>query len=265
MGAPMTESAATSGVLVEACVDSVESAVAAEQGGAGRIELCDNLIEGGTTPSAGAILGCRERLRIPVFVMIRPRGGDFLYSDIEFEVMRRDIAVAKELGAHGVVFGILRRDGSVDVERTRVLVEEARPLAVTFHRAFDVCRDPDEALEALIALGIDRVLTSGQAAKAEEGIPTIAALVRQAAGRIGILPGGGIDESNVARIVAETGAREVHVRGTSIQPSPMEYRNPRVDFGGRIVAAEDAREVTDPARIRRMIQQIEAVTTAGLA
>jgi copper homeostasis protein len=243
-------------ILLEACVDSVESAVAAEAGGAGRVELCDNLIEGGTTPSAGAIASCVERLSIPVFVMIRPRGGDFLYSDVELDVMRRDVEQAKRLGAHGVVFGLLRPDGTVDEERTRALVEAARPLEVTFHRAFDVTRDAAEALEALVGLGVERVLSSGQAPSAAEGLPLLASLARQAAGRIGILPGGGVDEENVARIVGETGVAEAHVRGTSLRLSGMEYRNPDIDFGGRVAAVDDAREVTDAVRIRRILEAV---------
>ena len=241
-------------VRVEACVDSVESALAAQAGGASRVELCDDLVEGGTTPSAGMIATCRERLRIPLFVIIRPRGGDFHYSEVELEVMRRDIATARELGADGVVLGVLHRDGSIDEERTRALVEEAGPLSVTFHRAFDVCREPFEALEVLVRLGIDRVLTSGQAATAEQGIPVIAGLVRQAAGRIGILAGGGIREGNVQRIVRETGVREVHLRGTRIEPSAMQHRNPAVAFGGRAAISDELREVTDPARIRRILE-----------
>ncbi len=156
----MTTSAS---VLVEACVDTVASALAAEAAGAARVELCAGLAEGGTTPSAGLMALACERLRIPVFVLIRPRGGDFLYSEAEMEVMRRDIRQAKTLGARGVVLGVLRPDGHVDEARTRVLVDEARPMAVTFHRAFDVTPDASAALEALVALGIDRVLTSGQA------------------------------------------------------------------------------------------------------
>jgi copper homeostasis protein len=147
-----------SAILIEACVDSVPSALAAEAGGAGRVELCDNMIEGGTGPSAGTIEEAKARLRIPVFVMIRPRGGDFLYSDVEYDVMRRDIAHARALGVDGVVLGLRDRDGNVDVARTRALVDAARPLPVTFHRAFDVARDPDRALDALLGLGVERVL-----------------------------------------------------------------------------------------------------------
>jgi copper homeostasis protein len=252
----MTEMYDTTPVLVEACVDSVASALAAEAGGARRVELCDNLVEGGTTPSAATIALACERLTIPVFVIVRPRGGDFLYSDLELEIMRRDIEQAKALGAAGVVIGVLRADGTVDVERARPLVEAARPLAVTHHRAFDVTRDPVEALEAIIELGADRVLTSGQAPSALEGSAVIAAAVRQAAGRIGILPGAGIDGTNARRIIEETGAREIHVRGASVRPSPMRYRNPRVDFGGRLTAADHQLEITDPALISEIVAAV---------
>ena len=243
-------------VLVEACLDSVPSALAAEAGGAGRIELCDNLIEGGTTPSAGTIAECRERLRIPIFVMIRPRGGDFLYSDVEYAVMQRDVAHAKSLGADGVVLGLLRPDGTVDVERTRRLVETARPLAVTFHRAIDVSRDADEALDALVAIGVDRVLTSGQAPTAPEGAAVIGRMVRRAAGRIVVLPGCGIDETNAARLVAETGAREVHVRGTVVTGSPMRHRNSHVLFRSAPPEDDLALEVTDGARIEAIARAL---------
>ncbi|HET9708635.1 MAG TPA: copper homeostasis protein CutC [Gemmatimonadales bacterium] len=183
--------------MLEACVDSVESALSAQAGGADRVELCDNLLEGGTTPSAGVIALCCARLRIPVHVLIRPRGGDFVYSDLELDVMRRDIAVARQHGAQGVVFGILLPDGAIDVPRTGALVAAARPLRVTFHRAFDFTADPDQALDDLIALGVDRLLTSGQAATALDGTGILARLVRRAAGRIAIAAGGGLSEENV--------------------------------------------------------------------
>jgi copper homeostasis protein len=243
-------------VRVEACVDSVESALAAQEGGVSRVELCDDLVEGGTTPSAGKIEVCCERLAVPVFVIIRPRGGDFLYSDLEFEVMRRDVARAARLGAGGVVLGLLHGDGRVDLERTRALMEEARPMSVTFHRAIDVSRDADEALETLIELGVERVLTSGRAATALAGIGVIARLVQRARGRISILPGGGVNEDNVRRIVDGTGAREVHVRGTVLRPSPMLYRNPAVTFAGRTPISDELLEVTDAARIAEIVRQV---------
>ena len=243
-------------VLLEACLDSVGSAVAAERGGADRIELCDNLVEGGTTPSAGAIAECKARVGIPVFAMIRPRGGDFLYSDEEFAVMRRDVAEARRLGADGVVLGLLRADGTVDRDRTALLLEEARPLPVTFHRALDVARDAEEALETLIALGVDRVLTSGQAPTVPEGLAVIAALVRRAAGRIVVMPGCGIDEFNARRVVEATGAREVHVRGTTTRGSAMAHRNPAVAFRSPLPAEDLALEVTSADRIAATLRAL---------
>ncbi len=212
------------GVLVEVTVDSVESARAAEAGGAARVELCAGLVEGGTTPSAGSIAACREALSIPLYVIIRPRGGDFLYGPAELDVMRRNILHVKEMGAAGVVLGALRRDASVDVEGVRDLVEAARPLGVTFHRAMDFTRDPAEALEALMGLGVERVLTSGGAASALEGIPTLAELVRQAGDRITIVAAGGISGDNVGHIVQATEVREVHVRAAARRDSAVTYR-----------------------------------------
>ena len=249
--------AALGRVLVEACVDSVESAAAAQAGGAGRVELCDNLLEGGTTPSAGTIAVARERLTtIPLFVLVRPRGGDFLYGEAELDVMRRDIALARSLGADGVVTGALTPDGEVDVARTRRLVEHARPLRVTFHRAFDLTRDPAAALEAVVESGCDRVLTSGAAPNALAGLATIAALVRQAAGRIVILAGGGITEESAARVARETGVREVHVRGAVRVESAMRFRRPGITVGKPSTPDEYARTVTDAARIRAVVEAV---------
>jgi copper homeostasis protein len=239
-------------VLVESCVDTLESALAAQAGGADRIELCDNLAEGGTSPSAGMIALCCERLSIPVFVIIRPRGGDFVYSADELDVMLRDIRLAAELGAAGVVFGALMPDGSVDTDDTRKLIEAARPMSVTFHRAFDACRNAEEALESLIALGVDRVLTSGRAATAPQGADCLRSLVRQAAGRIIVLAGGGVREHNVEQLVSGTGVREVHVRLLRESASPMTYVNPAVDFGGRTAPSDRLRAVTDSARIAKL-------------
>jgi copper homeostasis protein len=236
-------------VLVEVCVDSIEGAVAAEGAGAGRVELCVGLVEGGTTPAAGMIEECVARVGIPVFVMVRPRGGDFVVSDGEFAVMRREVAWARRLGAAGVVLGILDPDGAVDVERTRILVEEARPLAVTFHRAFDVCRDPAAALDVLVGLGVERVLTSGQAATAEAGIPLLRRLVERAAGRIGIVAGGGVRAANVRRIIAETGVAEVHLRAATTRPGAMRFHHPGVRFGGGTAPQDDVRMVTDAEEV----------------
>jgi len=198
-------------VVIEGCVESLEAAQAAEQGGAHRIELCTNLAIGGTTPVMELVAACVSRLSIPVFVMVRPRGGDFRYAAAERAQMIDEIKRAKDAGAHGVVTGALHPDESVNETLTRELIAAARPLPVTFHRAFDSCDDVEEALETLIALGARRVLTSGQAATAPEGAVTIAKLVRRAAGRIGILAGGGVNGDNVAALVRTSGVREVHL------------------------------------------------------
>jgi copper homeostasis protein len=244
-------------VTMEVCSDSIEGARAAQQGGAQQVELCDNLIEGGTTPSAGTIAVARQQLDIELNVMIRPRGGDFCYSELEFEVMKYDIQQAKQLGANGVVIGLLNPDGSVDRERTAALVELARPLRVTFHRAFDMSRDPQTALETLIELGLDRVLTSGQEASALEGLELITRLVQQAAGRIIVMPGGGINERNIQKIIAQSGATNIHITGRHTVESAMNYRNERCFMGGTLRPPEFSRLVTDSRRVREMVNRCQ--------
>jgi len=243
-------------IFLEACVDSVEAAMAAQEGGAQRVELCANLLEGGTTPSAGSIQLARQRIDIGLQVMIRPRGGDFCYTDVEFEIMKLDIEMAKKLGADGVVIGILNPDGTIDRARTRELVELARPMNVTFHRAFDMARDPYQALADLVELGVDRVLTSGQEITAFEGLDLLASLVQQAGERIVVMPGGGIHERNIQRIVEQSGAREVHAAAPITIASAMEYRNPNCFMGGELRPPEFALEVTDPNRVRAMLGAI---------
>jgi copper homeostasis protein len=218
-------------ILIEICVDSVDSAVAAERGGAGRVELCSNLLEGGVTPSAGLIELVRARTSIGLQVMIRPRGGDFYYTPEEFETMRRDIVAAKKLGADGVVVGILHADGSVDIERTRELVELARPLGVTFHRAFDMSADLFRALECVCATGADRLLTSGGEKTALQAVEQIARLVEAARGRIAIMACGGINHHNATSIIEQTGVREIHVGLRSPVVTPMLHRNPELSIG----------------------------------
>lgn len=203
-------------VLVEACVDSVASSLAAERGGAQRLELCDALFDGGTTPSSGMIAACKKAVSIPIVVMIRPRGGGFVYSDDERDVMRRDVAHARDAGADGVAIGGLLSDGTIDTELTRALVDEARDLPVAFHRAFDFTPDLDAALESLARAGVRRILTSGGAPTATEGAARIAELVRQAGSRLTVIAGGGIRDNNVRGLVSVSGVREVHVRLTRL-------------------------------------------------
>ncbi len=224
-------------IKVEICLDSVDSAVAAQQGGADRVELCDNLAQGGTTPSWGMVQLARQQIDVGLMVIVRPRGGDFLYSDAEFAVMKRDVAHLCGSGADGVVLGCLNSDGTVDKRRTAALIELAksgdRPLSVTFHRAFDMTRDPFEALETLLELGVDRVLTSGQASSAMAGGELINQLQAVAGNRLIVLPAVGINAGNVAQLVAETGVQEVHIGGAVREriASQMAFQNHLVHMG----------------------------------
>jgi copper homeostasis protein len=240
-------------VTLEICVDSVESAVAAQKGGAHRIELCSGLVEGGTTPSSGLISTVRSKVSIPIIVMIRPRGGDFCYGHDDFEAMERDVDRAKHLGADGVVFGILREDGQVDVERTRSLVDRARPLQVTFHRAFDMSRDLKESLEAMIAARVDRVLTSGGEQRVEDGASKVKELSKLAAGRIAIMAGGGITESNAHRVIAASGVSELHASAAVPVASPMHHRNDKISMGS-MKGREYQRVVVTEDKVRRLLE-----------
>jgi copper homeostasis protein len=234
-------------------VDSVESALAAERGGAGRLELCDALFDGGTTPSAGMIAACRARVAIPLFVIIRPRGGGFVYSEPELDVMRRDIVAARELGADGVVIGALRADGTVNDAHTRLLVDVAAGLPVTFHRAFDFVPDLGVALETLISLGVTRVLSSGGAPTAREGTPALATLVRQAGERLVVMAGGGVRDENVHEIVDGSGVREVHVRLTRLTRGDGVAFRQGVKVRKPLPDDEAAWEETDESRVRRFV------------
>ncbi|MCY6356124.1 copper homeostasis protein CutC [Clostridium sp. ZS2-4] len=239
-------------ILIEVCVDSVESAIAAEKGGANRVELCTNLAEGGTTPSTGCIELVRRNIDIDLNVIVRPRGGDFCYSNFEFEVMKRDIRMAKKLGVNGVVIGILKEDGNIDIQRTKEIVELARPMSVTFHRAFDMTCDPFKALEEIIQLNIDRVLTSGHEKTAFEGEKLISRLVEKAEDNLIIMPGGGVNEENIEEIKNITGAREYHVSGRKKFESPMIHRNHKVVMGGAGLL-EFERAIIDSERIKAIV------------
>jgi len=201
---------------IEISVDSLAKALAAERGGAHRIELCSDLSQGGLTPEAQLLRSVRQKVRIPIFAMIRPRGGDFAYSDIEYAGMEREMETARGMRVDGLVFGILQRDGQVDVRRTQRLVELARPLPVTFHRAIDVSADIHKALEDVMQTGAARVLTSGGAATAPEGAGCLAKLVQAASGRIIVMPGCGITASNVTQVAKSTAAREFHAGLSSV-------------------------------------------------
>ncbi len=238
---------------LEICADSVESSIIAQIAGADRIELCDSLQEGGTTPGYGCIVSARKNLDIRLHVLIRPRGSDFLYSDVELDIMMRDIEMCGETGVDGVVTGILRPGGTIDIERTAKLVELAHPMTVTFHRAFDMCRDPEQALEDIIATGASRVLTSGQKNSAEEGMTLIKQLVIQAGKRIIIMAGGGINEQNLASILANTNVSEIHLTGRKTIESAMLFRQKDISLGGNPEFPEYSRKMADPEKIKKIV------------
>lgn len=235
---------------LEICAASVASCIAAEEGGAGRIELCAALTEGGTTPSFGMVAQVLERVSIPVFPIIRPRGGDFLYTPDEVEVMEADIRMLVDLGVPGVVIGALTPQGALDTATMQRLIEAAQGREVTLHRAFDMVAQQSQALEEAISLGCTRILTSGAAPTAYEGIPRLAQLIVQAAGRITIMPGSGVKAHNIRDIVAETGAVEVHASLKEAVPSRMIYRNSSVSMGGTVTFDEYSQNVTSAAAVR---------------
>lgn len=245
---------------LEVCVADITSIQAAAAGGAARIELCSALGEGGVTPSRGLMREARKLFGGKMHVLIRPRGGDFVYTPEEVRCMIDDIHCARECGADGVVVGALRHDGSIDMDTCRRLTDAAAGMSVTFHRAFDLCREPDHTLECVIALGCDRVLTSGQAPSAMEGAATIARLNRQAAGRIILLPGSGVTPENAAHIIADTGCAELHASARKAIPSAMTYRNPGVAMGAA-GSDEYVRQVTSAQIVADII---EAMNNANI-
>jgi len=240
-------------VLIEVCANSLESALAAETGGAARAELCAALIEGGLTPSPAAIELARGQLHIKLHILIRPRGGDFCYDETEFALMKRDIAFCKRAGVDGVVTGILQPDGSVDLARMQELIAAARPMSVTFHRAFDMSADAFRALDDVLALGVERLLTSGQRGSAMEGKGLIAELVKRAGNRLIVMPGAGVDEGNIRELIGTTGAREFHLSGQKKITSRMVYRNPHVVMGVPGLPEYEI-GVTDAEKIRRVVE-----------
>ena len=236
-------------VILEIAVFSVEAALSAINAGADRIEFCENPSEGGTTPSYGSLVTLKKLTTKPVFPIIRPRGGDFLYTDVEYECIKADILIAKELGYPGVVIGLLNADGSIDVKRTTALVELAAPMQVTFHRAFDRCNNPFQGMEDIISTGCKRILTSGQVPNAHDALPLLSQLVEKANGRIIIMPGSGVRASNIQEIIKVTKATEVHSSARKMYPSKMSYLQTSMN--------EEMKSIgIDPAEIAAMLNDI---------
>lgn len=237
---------------IEIVVYNIESAMKAQEGGADRIELCDNPAEGGTTPSYGTIELVRQNVSMDVFIMIRPRGGDFNYNSYEFHSMKRDISQCQKLSVDGIVFGILNADGTIDKKRCKELIQQARPLKVTCHRAFDMTRDPFEALEDCIEVGFDRILTAGQQAQALQGASLIGELIKRANGRIAIMPGSGVNENTITEILNTSGATEIHFSATTFYPSAMTFINKQIAGMGADEGSEFKLRTVDPERVKKM-------------
>lgn len=238
----------------EVCTDSVDGALAAGRAGAHRVELCAALFEGGLTPTVGMVETTLAAVTgIGVHVIIRPRGGDFVYGSYELAAMERDLRAVRAAGVDGVVIGALTSTGDVDRPVVERLIRAADGLPVTFHRAFDMARDPHATLETLIDLGVHRVLTSGQEASALEGAPLIAKLVTQAGPRIAVMAGGGVTERTAARVIAATGVRDLHFSAFVDEPSPATHRNPRAHLGGALRRPEYSRQTTSAERVASII------------
>ncbi|MBY5959246.1 copper homeostasis protein CutC [Membranicola marinus] len=245
-------------MIIEIAANSYESAQIASRAGADRIELCSNLELGGTTPSPGQLLCVKNNLDIPVHVLIRPRGGDFIYTSLELEEIIESIRFCRSIGIEGVVFGFLTPAGEVDVATTKKILSHAEGMDITFHRAFDMVTHQDKALETIISLGFDRILTSGGKQSTPEGIKQIAKLIEQADGRITIMPGGGITENNINDVIHFTGASEFHLSGKMIVKSPLEYRNKALD----LVHAEDIHpynyQITSFDRVKNVVTKAKS-------
>lgn len=236
--------------LIEICLGDAQGVLAAQNGGADRVELCSDLLEGGLTPTVGAFRTARRLAdKIKINVMIRPRGGDFLYSEEEFETMKEDVRIFKQEGADGLVFGLLASDGSIDVERTAELIELCGDTPVTFHRAFDMTRDAKASLETLISLGVKRVLTSGQEPTAVEGSALLKELVQQAGDRIIVMPGCGINENNLKKLQKTVGAKEYHMSASYELKSAMKYLPDKIKMGDNVIKTTSEKRVSDICRI----------------
>ncbi len=241
-----------SNMLLEICCGSIDDAIQAERGGADRVELCSALFLGGLTPSLGTVLEAKARLKIPIIVMVRPRGGGFCYTEAEFATMERDTRLAIEQGAAGVVFGILNADGSVDLQRTRQIRELIGGRQAVFHRAFDVTPDPFRALDQLVDLGITRILTSGQQNTVGEGAELISRLIEYARGRLEIMPGGGILPYQIEDVIARTGCTQIHLTAFRAQQDSSAEGRPFVTFGGALYPPENHFLTTDAQLVKQI-------------
>lgn len=245
---------------LEICANSVESCIEAQKGEAYRVELCASIPEGGTTPSYGDIIMARELLDIKLHVIIRPRGGDFLYSTLEHKIMLKDIEISSKLGVDGIVIGCLNPQGEVDMIRNKELIDAAGNMSVTFHRAFDMTRDPFDSLERIISLGCERILTSGQQPKAEQGVKLLNKLVEKAGDRIIIMPGSGINDKNIEYIAKETGAKEFHLSARKPVHSEMKFKNPNVSMGGvQITIDEYIQNVTSADQVQNTLVKLKNI------
>ncbi len=242
-------------VILEVCANSITSALAAQDGGAARVQLCENLYEGGTTPSYGEIMMARKLLHVKLSVLIRPRGGDFLYTPLEFEVMAADVRNCIEAGCDGIAIGILNPDGTIDKRRCTELIRMAKQwgVSVTFNRAFDMCSDLCQGMEDIIEMGCERILTSGGKSTAMEGASKIARLIEKAAGRIIIMPGSGVNELNVTDLVHFTHATEVHSSARGYLRSVMDYKNDAILMGSNY-GDEYSVETTDIERVKAIVK-----------
>ncbi len=244
-------------VLLEICCGSIDDAIQAERGGADRVELCSALFLGGLTPSLGTLQEARARLKIPIIAMVRPRGGGFCYTDAEFATMERDTRLAIEHGADGVVFGILRPDGSIDLERTRRIRDLIGNRQAVFHRAFDVTPDPFQAVDQLVELGITRILTSGQQNTVGEGLQLIRQLIVHGGDRIEIMPGGGIMNHEIEAVIVHTGCRQIHLTAFGAQRDPSTEARPSVTFGGALYPPENLFQMTDSHLVERIASVVK--------
>lgn len=252
-------------VICEVCVEGIQGARAAWDGAAHRIELCAGLVEGGTTPSNGTVEIVLDLLEIPTVVLVRPRGGDFLYDEMEMDVIIADVRRIRRMGAFGIATGVLRADGTVDGECMARIRDAAGPMSLTFHRAFDMVRDPLEAMEALEGIGVDRVLTSGRRASVMDALPQLRDLVRATGEGLSVMPGGGIRPENIREVVEETGAREVHFTAMDRWDSPMLFRNPAPRMGSDTVPGEFERIGTSAEQVKRMVELCAPSAGTGLA